>query len=68
MLDDQVWVDVLKYEIPNEHVEMMKYHHRELDIADYKYAPVMENSTNSAWLLRFFETVEFIGLVMQDSE
>lgn len=61
--EQRVWVDVLRYQILNEYFQSFKYHHREADIAEYWYSLVYEEGIESAWIIRFFETVVFIGLV-----
>ena len=35
--DDRVWVDVLRYEIPEESVATMDIHHRDPEIVEYRY-------------------------------
>lgn len=61
--DENVWADVLRYEIPSQFMSMMTYHHREPDIAEYWYAVLDSDEIHSAWLLRFFETAIFIGTI-----
>jgi hypothetical protein len=61
--DHHVWADVMKYVIPQEFLDQMEYHHREQDIAEYRYQVLNENEINSAWLITFFQRVTFIGLV-----
>lgn len=64
--DERIWVDVLRYSIPDEYVKTMQYHHREKDIADYLYSALDEDNLHSVWIIRFFESVIFVGLVSQD--
>lgn len=59
----RVWVDVLKYVVPKEILDRMEYHHREEDIAEYKYEVLNDSEINSVWLITFFQRVTFIGLV-----
>jgi hypothetical protein len=61
--DTRVWVDVLKYEIPKALYDQMDYHHREQDIAEYRYQVLNDQGINSAWLITFYQRVTFIGLV-----
>ena len=61
--DQRVWADVLKYEVPKAFLDAMEYHHREPDIAEYRYQIINDNEINSAWLITFFERVTFIALV-----
>jgi hypothetical protein len=41
----------------------MTYAHREQDIAEYQYQVLCETGIHSAWLIRFFQRVTFIGMV-----
>jgi hypothetical protein len=61
--DKRVWVDILNKAVPQEFLDQMKYHHREQDIAEYRYQSLNEDGINSAWLITFFERVTFIALV-----
>lgn len=61
--DDRVWTDVQRYEIPEELVSTMAYHHREPDIAEYWYELIDGSEIHSAWLLRFFEAPSFVGII-----
>lgn len=59
----RVWADILKYQIPEEFLSEMAYEHREQDIAEYRYQVVREYGIDSAWLIKFFQHVTFIGIV-----
>lgn len=64
--DDMVFVDSLRVKIPEEFTAAMSIHHREPDIFQYQYEVFDEFEDipmSSAWLLRFFETRRFVGLV-----
>ena len=61
--DYLVRVDVLKYLFPQEVIDDMKCHHRERDIAEYRYQVFNEGGINSVWLLTFYEKVTFLGIV-----
>jgi hypothetical protein len=61
--DQRIWVDVLKYTIPQEFLDQMGYTHRERDIVEYRWEVLNYEEINSAWLITFFERVTFIGLV-----
>lgn len=58
-----VWVDLMKYRIPDEFLLEMTYAHRERDIAEYRYSIIKDIGIHSAWLITFFERVTFIGIV-----
>ena len=62
-LDDRVWADVQRYEIPEQLVFPMTYHHREPDVAEYWYGLYDSPTLHSAWLLRFFEAPTFVGMI-----
>lgn len=66
--DKRVWVDVLKYAIPQEFLDQMNYHHRGREIVEYRYRILNECGINSVWLITFFESVPFIGLVSMSEE
>jgi hypothetical protein len=61
--DQRVWADVLRYRVPPEFLSEMEYHHREKDIAEYRYQILDEPPIHSAWLITFFERRTFIGMV-----
>jgi len=61
--ESQVWVDVMKYRIPEEFLMEMTYEHREQDIAEYRYSVLEEHGIHSVWLITFFEKVTFIGII-----
>lgn len=63
ILDQCILVDVLQHVIPQEFLDQMNYHHRESDIAEYRFQVINENGINSAWLITFFQRVPFIGFV-----
>lgn len=61
--DKRIWVDVMQFIVPQEFLDQMKYHHREPDIAEYRFQILNEEGINSAWLISFFQRVSFIGFV-----
>ena len=62
--ESRVWVDVMRYQTPDEFIGQMTYCHREPDIAEYRYLVIEELGIQSAWLITFFERVTFIGIVL----
>lgn len=64
--DNRIWADVMKYEIPKEFLDDMAFEHREADIAQYRYSALQYEGIRSAWLITFFEQVQFIALVFED--
>ena len=55
---------MLLYEPPEGYLEsQMEYHHREQDIVEYWYQIFDEEKLHSAWILRFYNSVSFIGRV-----
>lgn len=61
--DQRIWADVMRYVVPQNILQQMEYHHRERDVAEYRYHVVNEGEIHSAWLITFFQRVTFIGLV-----
>ena len=59
----RVWVDVLKYQVPEEFLSEMAYEHREQDIAEYRYRVLRESGIHSAWLITFFQRITFVAMV-----
>ena len=49
--ENRVWIDVLRYQIPKAYFQMMNYHHRERDIAEYWFALIDDELIHSAWLV-----------------
>ena len=60
-----VWVNILKYQIPENFLVEMDCSHREEDIVTYRYQILNDYKNNiySAWILTFLERVPFIGTV-----
>lgn len=68
--DGMVHVDLLRWKIPQEFIEPMPTLHRESDVFEYQFElfdAFTDIPMSSAWLLRFFETRQFIGCVWKDS-
>jgi hypothetical protein len=61
--ESHVWVDVMKYQIPEKFLEQMSYDHREPDIVEYRYSVIEEDGIQSAWFITFFERITFVGIV-----
>jgi hypothetical protein len=61
--EKRVWANILNYHILEEFLSQMTYAHREQDIAEYQYQVLCETGIHSAWLIRFFQRVTFIGMV-----
>ena len=61
--DRRIWTDILRYRVPPEFLNEMEHHHREKDIAEYRYQILDEPPIHSAWLITFFERRTFIGMV-----
>lgn len=67
MEDGRVWVDILRYRIPEGILDQLKVQHREHDICRYRYDICHDRDANlnSAWLITFFERTTFIGVVSE---
>jgi hypothetical protein len=65
--EERVWVDVLKYHIPDELRAKVQFHHREPDIFEYWYQTYDDEELSSVWVLRFFEQRTFIGSISRFS-
>lgn len=67
--DNRVWADVLRYEIPPEYLATMESHDRDPNIVSYKFNPLNEPGIEiqSAWVIKFFNSVNFIGFVVENS-
>jgi hypothetical protein len=61
--DERVSVDILLYPLKREYIDVMEYHHREEDIAEYMFEHLDKPPVHSFWLLSFFQKVNFIGLI-----
>lgn len=59
--DERVWAGILKYRIPKDLMESVKFHHREPEIIQYWYESYKDLS--SVWLLKFFERRTFVAAV-----
>jgi len=60
-----VWVDILKFPIPEKFLDEMIWNHKEEDIVKYGYQILndYENNIHSAWTITFLGRVRFIGAV-----
>ena len=65
--EERVWVDVMKYRIPDEFVAEIEFHHREPDVCEYWYETDYEGELSSVWLLKFFGRRMFIASVSRRS-
>jgi hypothetical protein len=63
--EQQVWADVLKWEVPQRLLQELIYQHREEDIVQYWYGVLDDQLIHSVWLLTFFERCTFIGAVFR---
>jgi len=61
--EDNIFVDVLKFEIPEEILEEIECHHRDKDIVEYRYQVFDQLDFHSGWLITFFRTVTFVGVI-----
>ena len=61
-----VWVDILKFPIPEKFLDEMIWNHKEEDIVKYGYQILndYENNIRSAWTITFLGRVRFIGAVL----
>ncbi len=66
--EERVWVDVMKYSIPDEFLAESQFHHRDPDVCEYWYEACDEAELSSIWLLKFFERRVFIGSVSRTAE
>jgi hypothetical protein len=66
--ETRLWVDVLRYVVPQAFLDEMSIHHRDQDIFEYRYQVLNEEGIHSAWLLTFFERRKFIGIVSMSEE
>ncbi|MER9455609.1 hypothetical protein [Mesorhizobium sp. M0478] len=67
--DEEVFVDVLKTQIPENLIESLEVAHAEPDILDYRYGRIEDTTgLESGWLLRFYERTVFIGIVFESVE
>lgn len=66
--EERVWVDVMKYRIPEEFVADIRFHHREPDVCEYWYEAYDAGEFSSVWHLRFFERRVFVGSVSRMSD
>lgn len=66
--EDRVWADVLKYQIPDELMAEVQFHHRERDVCEYWYEAYNEGEPSSVWFLRFFDRRVFVAAVTRAEE
>lgn len=61
--DSNVWVDVLRFRIPDYLLDKMEHHHREKDIAEYRFEITSDPPIVSTWAITFYERVTFVGML-----
>jgi hypothetical protein len=61
--EERIFVDILKYEVPESFLSEMEFHDRDTDIVEYRYQVLNEQEIESAWIITFFQTVTFIAIV-----
>jgi hypothetical protein len=66
--DDQVWVDIQRFEVPPAFLEEMTPRHVEEDIFRYRFVVANEEGIHSCWLLSFYERRHFFGIVYHSLE
>jgi hypothetical protein len=66
--ENRIFVDVLKYEVPENIFNAMEFNHRDKDIVEYGFQVLNENDIQSVWIIRFFQTVPFIAIVSSGNE
>jgi len=65
--DERVWADVLKFPIPPEWLESIRFHSCEKDVCQYWYDASEEGGISSIWLLTFFGRTTFLARVESNS-
>jgi hypothetical protein len=68
VLDEQVWADVQRFEVPPAFLDDMTYSHAEQDILHYRFGVIDDPDIHSSWLLTFFERTFFLGIVFRSIE
>jgi hypothetical protein len=68
LTDKRIFVDVLKFEIPEYFLKEMEFHDRDRDIVEYRFQVLNEQEIHSAWIMTFYQTVTFIGLVSMTTD
>jgi hypothetical protein len=66
--DNRIFVDVLKYKVPDYLLNAMEFHDRDKDIVEYRFHVLNEQDIQSAWIIAFFQTVPFIAMVSSGQE
>jgi hypothetical protein len=61
--DEQLWVDVSKFQIPEELLAEMSVHTVNPAVAEYRYSMLQEEGMHSFWLVTLFGRTTFIGIV-----
>jgi hypothetical protein len=61
--EERVWVDVLKYRIPEELSATVTFQQVERDVFEYWHEKCEDGEYCSLWLLRFFERRMFVASV-----
>jgi len=61
--EERVWCDTLKYHVPEDILSQMAQEHRESDVISYRFIILDDDEISSAWILTFYEVINFIGMV-----
>jgi hypothetical protein len=61
--DEQVWADILTFQLPKELINTVVLMHREPDVLEYWYESYSEGAMRSVWYLKFFQNVPFLAAI-----
>jgi hypothetical protein len=65
VLDNQVFADVQRFEVPSEFLAQMTSAHAEEDVLQYRFGIIDDPDIHSCWLLRLFNRTAFFCIVFR---
>lgn len=66
--DEEVWADILKFDVPPEFLEKMTACHADSSIFQYRFAVLDDPEIDSCWEIRFYRRTTFFCVVNRSGE
>jgi hypothetical protein len=61
--DERIWADVLRWALPADMEEQLRFQGNEPDIVEYAFLERVDPELDAVWVFRFYGRTEFIATV-----